>query len=117
MGTLFTLGKAISGIIGLLVANPIVAGILGLGVATIVAGNWLIGKQIQGGKVIREGRKRVVEEFRNEVIASNERLMSDSPDTPLLDANSGLLVYRQGHENEGSPILTLNYYGNKGWKG
>ena len=117
LGTLFTLGKSISGIIGLLVANPIVAGILGLGVATVVAGNWLIGKQIQGGKVIREGRKRVVEEFRNEVIASNERLMSDSPDTPLLDANSGLLVYPKGHEKEYRPILTLNYYGNKGWKG
>jgi len=117
LGTLFTLGKAIGGIIGLLVANPIVAGILGLGVATIAAGNWLIGKQIGGGKVIREGRKRVEEEFREKVIASNERLMSDSPDTPLLDANSGFLVYPKGHEKEGSPILTLNYYGNKGWKG
>tara|TARA_B100001094_G_scaffold142512_1_gene138100 strand:- start:1289 stop:3328 length:2040 start_codon:yes stop_codon:yes gene_type:complete len=117
LGTIVTIGKSIKGIIALLAANPVVAGVLGLGIATAIAGNWLIGKQIGGGKVIREGRKRVEEEFREKVIASNERLMSDSPDTPLLDANSGLLVYPKGHEKEGSPILTLNYYGNKGWKG
>ena len=119
IGGLFGIGGALKAILGLVgvKAFAIAAAVVGTGIALKVVSDWLIGKQIGGGKVITEGRRRVREQYKKEVIKSNEELMENSPDTPLLDANLGYLVYPKGHPKEGALIKTLNYLGNDGWKG